>query len=150
MILNNEYVAGSDTVRGYVPLLRLYSRLGHQTVSVILSWILAMVLYPSVQARAQAELDALVGRSRLPDFDDRPSLPYIEATLTETLRWNPVTPLGACRVSYSFLLTEIEASQHYHTCIITHSISYVTLVQIFLGPSRKIFTRATSSPQVRG
>ncbi len=65
-----------------------------KTVSVILSVILAFILYPEVQAKAQAELDAVVGPTRLPNFDDRPQLPYIEAILLETLRWNPVVPMG--------------------------------------------------------
>ncbi|KAL0573663.1 hypothetical protein V5O48_008292 [Marasmius crinis-equi] len=64
------------------------------TVSAVLSFILAMVIYPEVQARAQRELDEVVGHSRLPDFDDRDSLPFINAILAETLRWNPVTPLS--------------------------------------------------------
>ncbi|PBL03378.1 cytochrome P450 [Armillaria gallica] len=64
------------------------------TVSVILSVILAFILYPEVQAKAQAEIDAVVGPTRLPNFDDRPQLPYIEAILLETLRWNPVAPMG--------------------------------------------------------
>ncbi|PBK75824.1 cytochrome P450 [Armillaria solidipes] len=64
------------------------------TVSVLLSVILAFVLYPEVQAKAQAELDAVVGPIRLPSFDDRPHLPYINAILLEVLRWNPVVPMG--------------------------------------------------------
>ncbi|KAK0469478.1 cytochrome P450 [Desarmillaria tabescens] len=63
-------------------------------VSTILSVILAILLYPEVQVKAQAELDAIVGQSRLPHFDDRHKLPYINATLSEALRWNPVFPLG--------------------------------------------------------
>ncbi|SJL09806.1 related to cytochrome P450 CYP2 subfamily [Armillaria ostoyae] len=62
------------------------------TVSVVLSVMLAFLLYPEVQAKAQAELDAVVGPTRLPNFDDRPQLPYIEAILSEALRWNPVVP----------------------------------------------------------
>jgi hypothetical protein len=31
-----------------------------------------MVLYPEVQRKAQAEIDAVVGKDRLPDFGDRP------------------------------------------------------------------------------
>ncbi|KAF9015058.1 cytochrome P450 [Cyathus striatus] len=69
------YIAGSDT-----------------TVSVVLTWILAMTHYPDVFAQAQAELDSVVGKSRLPDFQDRASLPYLGAMLSETLRWYPVTP----------------------------------------------------------
>ena len=53
-----------------------------------------MVQYPEVQKRAQAEIDAIVGTERLPDFGDRSSLPYIEAVYRETLRWHPVAPLS--------------------------------------------------------
>jgi cytochrome P450 len=58
------------------------------------SLFLALVLFPQVQRRAQAELDVVIGRDRLPTFDDRPRLPYIEALCKELLRWNMVTPIG--------------------------------------------------------
>jgi len=57
-------------------------------------WILAMLAYPETQARAQAELDAVVGRARLPTFADYPFLPYIRAMVQEILRWRPVAPLA--------------------------------------------------------
>lgn len=38
-----------------------------------------MSLYPEVQLRAQAEIDAVVGNDRLPTFSDRESLPYVNA-----------------------------------------------------------------------
>jgi cytochrome P450 len=55
-----------------------------------------MVLYPEVQARAQAEIDSVIGEDleRLPDWDDRASMPYVDAVIQETLRWFPVVPLG--------------------------------------------------------
>ena len=53
-----------------------------------------MGLYPEVQKKAQAEIDAVVGPNRLPDFQDRPSLPYINAVVKESSRWNLVGPLG--------------------------------------------------------
>jgi hypothetical protein len=53
-----------------------------------------MVLYPEVQRKAQAEIDAVVGKDRLPDFGDQPLLPYVSAILEEALRWHPVVPLG--------------------------------------------------------
>jgi hypothetical protein len=53
-----------------------------------------MVLYPEVQRKAQAEIDAVVGKDRLPDFSDRPLLPYVSAVCEEALRWHPVVPLG--------------------------------------------------------
>jgi cytochrome P450 len=53
-----------------------------------------MILFPEVQAKAQAEIDSVVGKDRLPDFGDRDSLPYIEAVICEALRWHPPVPLG--------------------------------------------------------
>jgi cytochrome P450 len=64
------------------------------TSSTLMVFTLAMVLYPDVQKRAQAEIDSVIGRDRLPTFEDRASLPYIEAVLRETFRWQPVTPIG--------------------------------------------------------
>ncbi|KAG2087118.1 cytochrome P450 [Suillus discolor] len=64
------------------------------TSAFLMIFLLAMVLYPDVQKRAQAEIDSVVGRERLPTFEDRASLPYIEAVVRETFRWQPVAPLG--------------------------------------------------------
>jgi len=58
------------------------------------SLFLALVLFPHAQKRAQAELDVVVERDRLPTFDDRPRLPYIEAFCKEVMRWLMVTPIG--------------------------------------------------------
>jgi cytochrome P450 len=63
-------------------------------MGTLLVFLLAMVLYPEVQAKAQAEIDQVVGKDRLPDFNDRPMLPYMDAIMRETLRWNPVFPFG--------------------------------------------------------
>ena len=53
-----------------------------------------MALYPEVQKKAQAEIDAVIGPDRLPEFEDRSSLPYINAVVKELYRWNLVAPLG--------------------------------------------------------
>ncbi|KAG1849795.1 cytochrome P450 [Suillus tomentosus] len=63
------------------------------TTSFLTIFALAMVSYPDVQKRAQAEIDSVVGRDRLPTFEDRTSLPYVESVLRETLRWQPVIPI---------------------------------------------------------
>ena len=52
-----------------------------------------MLAYPETQACAQAELDAVVGRTRLPTFADYPHLPYIRAMAKELLRWRPIAPI---------------------------------------------------------
>lgn len=44
--------------------------------------------------KAQALLDAAVGRERLPTFEDRPKLPYIDAIIEELLRWRPAGAAG--------------------------------------------------------
>ena len=55
-----------------------------------------MALHPTVQAKAQAQLDSVVGMDRLPEIDDISSLPYIKAVLMEIMRWRPVVPLSMC------------------------------------------------------
>ncbi|EMD33482.1 hypothetical protein CERSUDRAFT_118062 [Gelatoporia subvermispora B] len=71
------YVGGADTA-----------------LSALITFMLAMVLNPEKQKRAQAEIDAVVGHDRLPDFDDRSALPYMEHIFSEVLRWYPGVPLG--------------------------------------------------------
>ena len=58
------------------------------------TFILAMVLVSDVQRKAQAELDRVVGFERLPEYEDRKNLPYIDALCKEVLRWHPIIPLG--------------------------------------------------------
>jgi len=58
-------------------------------------FILAMVLYPDIQSKAQEELDRLTeGGSRFPRFDDKLSLPYLESVMYETYRWHSSVPSG--------------------------------------------------------
>jgi cytochrome P450 len=71
------YVSGADT-----------------TGSALLSFFLAMLVYPEVQAKAQAEVDRVVGPGRLPDFSDQKDMPYVQAVVNECLRWIPVVPTG--------------------------------------------------------
>jgi cytochrome P450 len=73
---------------------------GSDTTSGMMAWwLLAMLAYPETQARAQAELDTVVGRARLPTFADYAHLPYIRAMVKEALRWRPVGPMGVPHVS---------------------------------------------------
>ena len=80
----------------HIVLLSLRSVGGADTTSSMMAWwTLAMLAYPETQARAQAEIDAVVGRARLPTFTDYPHLPYVRAMVKEVLRWRPVAPLAA-------------------------------------------------------
>lgn len=66
------------------------------TSSTMLSCILAMAQFPAVQAKAHAEMDAVVGHSRAPSWEDIDGnkLPYLAAIVKETLRWRTVTILA--------------------------------------------------------
>lgn len=57
-------------------------------------FIAALIVYPSTQKAAQHEIDIVVGRSRMPSFEDYDKLPYVRAMVKEILRWRCVVPLG--------------------------------------------------------
>jgi cytochrome P450 len=66
---------------------------GHETTAATLTWwAWCMAAHPQAQARAQAEVDALL-QGRLPTADDLPALAYLHLTLQETLRLYPATPM---------------------------------------------------------
>ncbi|XP_015598467.1 probable cytochrome P450 305a1 [Cephus cinctus] len=73
---------------------------GITTTTVTLDFLfLNMVMHVDKQKRLQQEVDAIVGRERLPELSDRPNLPYTEAVLTESQRICMVTPvIGPRRV----------------------------------------------------
>jgi cytochrome P450 len=74
----------------------LHSITGSDSTSGMMAWwTLVMLAYPETQARAQAELDTVVGRARLPTFADYPLLPYTRAMVKELLRWKPGAPQAA-------------------------------------------------------
>ncbi|THU99260.1 cytochrome P450, partial [Dendrothele bispora CBS 962.96] len=75
---------------------------GAETTAAVMSWLmLAMTLKPEVQRKCHEELHNVVGRHRMPNFNDYESLPYICAVVREILRWRPVTvdPIGLQHMS---------------------------------------------------
>ena len=58
-----------------------------------------MALHPVQQRQAQEEIDRVLGTGRLPTFEDRASLSYVEAFLRETLRWRLVFPQGVAHTT---------------------------------------------------
>lgn len=65
-----------------------------QTITVLTSAILGLLLYPETQKKAQAELDRVIGRNKSPEIRDLKSLPYINAIVKESMRWKPAVPVG--------------------------------------------------------
>ncbi|KAJ3562903.1 hypothetical protein NP233_g9292 [Leucocoprinus birnbaumii] len=78
-------------------------------VTAVTNLIVALLLFPSVQKRAQKELDAVIGRSRLPSLEDKPNLPYLNALVKELFRWKPIVPLGLPHMT-----TEEDEYRGYH------------------------------------
>ena len=96
-----------------------------------------MALHPEVQRKAQAEIDAVVGPNRLPDFQDRPSLPYINAVVKESSRWNLVTPLGRPFVITIIAATILTKSEVAHMSTIDDEYNgfYIPKGTIMIGNS---------------
>ena len=68
---------------------------GLETSATTLRWLMAyMATYPEIQARVHAELDDVIGSGRMPNLNDRGSLPYLESTVAEVLRIRAIVPLS--------------------------------------------------------
>ncbi|KAG6836306.1 hypothetical protein H0H93_009279 [Arthromyces matolae] len=72
----------------------LYAGAGDTTVSALMSFIMLMALNPSVQAKAQAELDALFGSGQALRPSELKRLEYLPAVMKEVLRFAPVANLA--------------------------------------------------------
>ncbi|KEP46961.1 cytochrome P450 family protein [Rhizoctonia solani 123E] len=61
----------------------------------LVSFIAAMIVDPEAQAKAQAEIDSMLGyATRLPTASDEAQLPYVRNLILEVLRWQPIGPTG--------------------------------------------------------
>lgn len=72
----------------------LYGGGADTTIITLQTFTLAMLLFPDVQLKAQQEIDRVIGTDRLPNFEDRDCLPYINAVVKEAVRWWPIAPMG--------------------------------------------------------
>jgi cytochrome P450 len=79
MVLSTLFEAGSDTSR-----------------IAVTQMVAAAAVYPDWVRKAQGLLDEVCGSNaeRLPNFNDRQSLPYMSAVVKETLRWRPFIQTG--------------------------------------------------------
>lgn len=58
-----------------------------------MAFFLAMVMHPDVQRRAQAEIDSVVGKDRLPTIEDKEDSPFGYGIVAEINRWH-TGPIG--------------------------------------------------------
>lgn len=69
-----------------------------------------LATHPEIQSRAHAEIDAIVGRSRLPTLSDRPNLPFTHSILRETFRFRPAT--GWLSIPHQSVDDDVYAGYH--------------------------------------
>ncbi|XP_066049017.1 cytochrome P450 2J2-like [Chamaea fasciata] len=73
---------------------------GTETTSSTLRWaLLFMVTHPEIQARVQAEIDAVIGQARPPALEDRNNLHYTNAVIHEVQRKGNVIPFNVPRMA---------------------------------------------------
>lgn len=63
------------------------------------SFFYAAAVNPQSRKKAQEEIFQVTGGDRLPTFEDRPSLPYVEAFYREVMRWKPAMPMGVAHTT---------------------------------------------------
>lgn len=67
---------------------------GTETVSLTLNWaIIFAAYYPECQRQIADEIERVLGREKLPTESIRPKLPYVEAFLNETMRFQCAGPI---------------------------------------------------------
>ncbi|KAK1218843.1 hypothetical protein PQX77_018459 [Marasmius sp. AFHP31] len=75
----------------------LYAAGADTSVSAVRTFLFCMLMNPSVQEKAHAELDRFMEEERrLPNLKDwsQGALPYLGSILLEVLRWHPPAPMG--------------------------------------------------------
>ncbi|KAG9084302.1 hypothetical protein FS749_005327 [Ceratobasidium sp. UAMH 11750] len=93
---DGKHINGEDKEHIKYLASALYAGGAGNTVSALESFFLAMTLYPDVQAKARAEIDAYCKQrtidgysAKMISFEDRPNLPYTSAVVRELYRWHP-------------------------------------------------------------
>ncbi|KAI4242532.1 MAG: hypothetical protein LQ352_007211 [Teloschistes flavicans] len=80
------------------------------TSNTLYGFIQAMLLFPEVQRKAQQEIDAVVGPTRLPTMEDEAKMQFIRGCVKESLRWMPTAIIG----SIPHALSEDDTYMGYH------------------------------------
>jgi cytochrome P450 len=67
---------------------------GETSASFLHGFILTLLSYTDCQRRIWAEIDQVVGNTRLPNPNDYEKLPYLQAVINEVHRFRPLLPLS--------------------------------------------------------
>ncbi|KAG2067030.1 cytochrome P450 [Suillus decipiens] len=93
-ILENQHQYGLTDIEMAFLAGVLYSAGTETTAMAICTVLMTAAKFPEEQAKVQAEIDAVIGRERAPTFADKPSLPRLEAFISESFRWRPLVAEG--------------------------------------------------------
>lgn len=68
---------------------------GMETIKTTLLWLIVFMLRnPNAKKQVQDELDSVIGRERMPKFQDVQYLPHTESTILEVMRISSIVPLA--------------------------------------------------------
>lgn len=64
------------------------------TATMLIWFVLLLTKHQDVQKKLREEVDAVIGRDRLPTLKDRDSMHYVKALMQEAHRFVSVAPMG--------------------------------------------------------
>ncbi|KAJ3288462.1 hypothetical protein HDU79_004819 [Rhizoclosmatium sp. JEL0117] len=100
LIIHNPSLASTVSPSALRDMLNNLTAGAVDTVSIAIQWTLAFLIsHPSLQQKIHNELDATIGRDRLPTLADEPNLPYLCAFIRESQRLRPVSATAVPRVT---------------------------------------------------
>ncbi|XP_011693654.1 PREDICTED: cytochrome P450 18a1 [Wasmannia auropunctata] len=92
---DHQLFQGKDKNRQIQQVMGDLFSAGMETVKNTLQWAVVFMLhYPEAAKAVQDELDQVVGRARIPLWEDMSKLPITNATIQEILRKSNLVPLG--------------------------------------------------------
>ncbi|XP_057722628.1 3,9-dihydroxypterocarpan 6A-monooxygenase-like [Arachis stenosperma] len=96
---------------------------GTDSSSVSVQWTMAEILnHPTVLKRLRAEIDAVVGSTRLVNESDVPNLPYLQAVVKEAMRLHPTAPLSLREAASDFSINGYNVKSQTRTIINIYAI----------------------------
>ena len=101
-------------------------------------FFVAALLRPEIQTMAQKEIDAVTMRERLPTFEDRSKLPFVDAICKEVKRWRPAVPLGEL-----LLFTRSSAQKHDDPTGVPHATASDDVYEGYFIP-KGLYTERTN------
>ncbi|XP_028971940.2 cytochrome P450 2F3-like [Esox lucius] len=68
---------------------------GTETTSTTLRYaVMVLIKYPKIQEHMQQEIDTVIGRERVPQMEDKKSLPFTDAVIHEVQRFLDIVPFN--------------------------------------------------------